>query len=215
MIRRSILGGTAISFAIVSIALAAPPSGTHTYVIRRNGETIGTHRTQLRTRGDRLAVQHDIDIRVSIAGFEAYSYRLTSSEFWNGDRLTRLSAFTSKNGTPIRVSARASGQHLEVSGAEDASAPIDAVPASPAWNVLDRQPRVMIDAENGRALSVRVSQARAESIRAAGRQHACRCYRVTGDLVADLCYAADGLLVRKRLRAPDGSTVEEILRGSQ
>lgn len=215
MIRRAILCATALFFAIVSIALAAPPAGTHTYAIRRNGETIGTHRTQLRARGDRLAVQHDIDIRVSIAGFEAYTYRLTSSEFWNGDRLTRLTAFTSKNGTPMRVSARTAGGHLEVQGEERARAPSDAVPASPAWNVLERRPRVMIDAEDGRALAVRVSEARTESIRAGGRRHACRCYRVTGDLVADLCYAPDGLLVRKRLRAPDGSTVEEILRGSR
>ena len=213
--RRSVLVGIALSFAVASVAVAAPPSGVHTYAIRRNGDTIGTHRTELRARGDRLAVRHDIDIRVSIAGFEAYTYRLTSSEFWSGDRLTRLTAFTRKNGSPLRVSARATDRQIEVSGEQSTRAPVDAVPASPAWNVLERRPRVMIDAEDGRALDVRVSAARRETIRAAGAPRACRCYRVTGDLVADLCYAADGLLVRKRLRAPDGSTVEEILQRSR
>ena len=213
---RRLIATTVMSFALCALfalaASAAPPRGSYQYTITRNGDAIGTHRTELRARGDRLVVQHDVDIRVQIAGWEAYRYRLSSSEFWDGDRLTRLTAHTNKNGTPLAVMARAADRHIEIRGANEARASLEAVPASPAWNVLERRPRTMIDAENGETLSVRVGEPRAATIRAAGRSVACRCYRVAGELSADLCYRADGVLVRKRLRAPDGSTVVELLR---
>lgn len=216
MMRRAIVVAcvaAAVSGTGLLAALAAPPpSGTHRYRITRNGDPIGTHRVQLRARGDRLAVQHEIDIRVSIAGWDAYRYQLSSAEFWSGDRLTRLSAYTNKNGAQLRVSATAAERHIQVRGAARARAPLDAVPASPAWNVLERAPRTMIDAEDGRMLSVRVSELRRESVRAGNRRIDCRCYRVTGGLDARLCYGPGGVLVRKQLEAPDGSRIEEVLR---
>jgi len=200
------------ALVVAPAAGESPPSGEHEYRILRNGSPIGTHRVKIRSRGGRLAIRHRIDIRVTVVGWDAYRYRLQSAEFWTGDRLTRLTAHTNKNGTPLSVRASLRGSQLVVSGAEQARAPPEAVPASPAWNVLERQPRKMIDAESGELWNVRVSEGESATLRLAGREIDTRRYRVRGDLEATLWYGPQGLLVKKRLSAPDGSTVESVLR---
>ena len=149
---------------------------------------------------------------MSIVGWDAYTYRMESAEFWDGDRLTRMTAHTNKNGTPLSVQASLRDSALVVTGSERGRAPAGAVPASPAWNVLERQPRQMIDAESGALWNVRVSAGESARLRVGGRTIATRRYRVRGDLEATLWYGPQGLLVKKRLTAPDGSTVESLLR---
>lgn len=206
------LSALACALAVAPAAGEPPPGGVHDYRILRDGSPIGTHRVEIRSRGDRLAIRHRIDIRVTIAGWDAYTYRLDSAEFWHGDRLTRLTSHTNKNGTPLSVRASLRGQRLVVAGAQRGHAPPDAVPASPAWNVLERRPRRMIDAESGQLWHVRVSEGEPATLRVGGRPVRTRRYRVRGDLEATLWYGPRGILVKKRLAAPDGSTVESVLR---
>jgi hypothetical protein len=210
-------GAASIASLLASLALAqndepARPSAEMSYRILRNGDAIGTHELRMRSRGDRLALQHKIHIQVSIAGFDAYVYDMTSSEFWEGDRLTRFSTHTNKNGTRLSVSAALSGANLRITGGSTATAPATAVPDSPHFDFLRRRPGHMIDAESGRVLSVRVSGPADETIRAGNTSIPTRRYRVSGDLDGTYWYRADGVLVKKRLIAPDGSEIFTVVR---
>jgi hypothetical protein len=199
-----------------SLAIAqespARPSAQLEYRILRNGDPIGTHELRIRSRGNRLALQHKIHIQVTIAGFDAYTYEMSSSEYWDGDRLTRFAAHTNKNGTRLAVSAALQGDAFRISGERTATAPANAVPDSPHYDFLRLRPRHMIDAESGRVLNVRVSAPADETIRSGSTSVATRRYRVTGDLDGTYWYRADGVLVKKRLTAPDGSEILTVVR---
>jgi len=191
-----------------------PPNRTVRYEIRRDGDPIGTHRVDFERRGveGRFTVHHRIQIRVRVLSFEAYRYTMDSRETWQGQRLLGLSASTDRNGDALTVFMRASGGMLRIRGPEGrAEVPAQAVPSSPQHFVFDSARTVMVEAEDGRALDVRVSGPVVEELALGGRQVPCRRVRVRGDLDATLWYAPSGILVRKRLTAPDGSTILTVL----
>lgn len=193
---------------------ASPPDRVLDYTITRNGDEIGTHRVRFETTGDRLSVEHDVHISVTVLSIEAYHYDLSARETWEGDRLLGLSSTTDRNGTPLSVSARSHASGIRIdrpSGARETSL-ANAVPADPHWNVFGKRRTQMIMAEDGVVRRVDVSAPVAEVQRIGGRRVLCRRYDVSGDHSATLWYDSTGFLVLKRLRAPDGSTVMTRLR---
>jgi hypothetical protein len=207
--------GTAAALVLAAAtAWATPPSdGVYEYVIERNGSRIGDHRVRFRSHGSRVMVEHRVRIRVSVAGWDAYVYELDSRESWAGDRLVALHSRTNKNGERLEVLANGMRRGVLVNTRDGARrAPASIVTASPSWNVLERRPDRMLDAESGATWRVTVSEGRDEPVRIAGRTVPCRRFRVRGDLDAMLWYGPGGVLVKKRLRAPDDSSIVTALR---
>ena len=183
------------------------------YVISRNGDRIGTHHVSFDRAGDRMTVQHDLSIRVTVLSLEAYRYDLRARETWSGDRLVGFHSSTYKNGDSLQVFARAGSSGIRIRGHEGgrATAPGAAIPADPHWNVLTRPRTHMIEAEDGSVRRVEVSGPHRAAIRVRGERTVANRYDVTGDHEASLWYNEDGFLVKKRLTASDGSTVITVL----
>jgi uncharacterized protein DUF6134 len=211
-----------IALSILALASAAllsparadpPPDRTVRYQVRRNGDSIGTHRVVFARQGVRHRITHEIRIRVTVLRLEAYRWEMNSQEVWEGDRLLGLSASTDRNGDPLTVFARLAGTTIRVRGpAGQRSVPPDAVPSAPQHDVFARPRPWMIEAEDGRVIRVRVSAAESVRIRVGGTEVPCRRYRVSGGLEATLTYAEDtGILVHKVQTAPDGSQIFTVM----
>ncbi len=209
--RRAIVAAAIAGAVGVGLPVAGAdtlPSGTYEFVLRRNGDQIGTQHVQFRSRGGRLAIQQRVAVRVTVARIGAYRYDMNINEFWAGNRLSQFAAMTNKNGTPLRVMVHADGEELEVQGdAGQVRTRATAVPAPPVWNVLAHRPSRMFDVETGEALEVRVSEAREESVRISSGTVRCQRYEIRGGLDATVWYDPDGVLAKQRMRAPDGSQV--------
>jgi hypothetical protein len=204
----------ALSVGLPAAVADTLPSGTFIYVLKRNGDQIGTQSITYRSRGNRLAIQQRVEVRVRVVNMAAYTYDMNVNEFWAGQRLSQLAAMTNKNGTALRTMARLDGSQLHVTGdAGEARTGATAVPAPPVWNVLGHRPTRMFDVETGETLEVTVSEGREESVRVAGDTVACTRYEIRGGLNATVWYDADGVLAKQRYRAPDGSDVYTIRTG--
>ncbi|MEM9190937.1 MAG: DUF6134 family protein [Myxococcota bacterium] len=205
-----------ITLSLAGTAQADPPSQPPNQEVRyrmfRNGSSIGTHETVFRSRGSRFAVQHEIRVQVSLGPIEAYRYEHTSTEYWSNQRLTQISSQTNKNGTALRLMARATGDAITIQGENSGRASLDAVPHTPHFNCLHSRPTRMIDAENGAVRRVRLSGPVDETLEIGDRSIATQRWRVTGDFDATLWYRDDGVMVKKLLIAPDDSTIITVLR---
>ena len=179
------------------------------YSITRNGDRIGTHHVSFDRTGDRMTVQHDLSIRVTVLSLEAYRYDLRARETWSGERLVGFHSSTYKNGDSLQVFARAGSSGIRIRGGEGArsTAPGAAIPADPHWNVLNASRTHMIEAEDGTVRRVEVSGPHRAAVRVRGQRIVAERYDVRGDHEASLWYNEEGFLVKKRLRASDGSTV--------
>lgn len=207
----------ACALAVGSIAVGFGPARADAddprevrYTISRNGDRIGTHAVRFRRSGDRMTVEHQLRVRVTVLSLEAYRYDLRAQETWSDDRrLLGFHSTTDRNGEALQVFARAGGSGIRIrrGNGERSSAPREAIPADPHWNVLSPGRAHMIEAEDGSVQQVRVSEPRAETLSIGGRRVETRRYEITGDHVATLWYDAGGYLVKKRLRASDGSVV--------
>ncbi len=180
-------GGLALAGPARAMSLPNPGTRQIAFDIRREGASIGRHEVRFNRKGERLEVDVDIDIAVSLAFIPIFSYRHRTHEVWQDGRLVALDSETDDDGTALAVSARQRADGLWVSGAEgDFLAPAAVLPTS-YWNPLTVRQTSLLDSQHGRLLEVRPAFVGMERL----AEGPARRYRLSGDLEADLWYTGD------------------------
>jgi hypothetical protein len=134
------------------------------FVVRLDGERIGTHRFVVSRHADGTAtVASDAHFEVRVLGWTAYRYVHRSRESWAHGCLAALDAKTDDDGRVTRVRAARTGAGLTVD-AKDAEGDETAAETVPGcamsfayWNAALRTQRQLLDPGTGRLVDVRIT----------------------------------------------------------
>ena len=134
---------TAASAAIASPCRAEPRSEWN-FVVRLDGQRIGTHRFVVeRQAGGAAQVASDAHFAVRLLGWTAYRYDHHARERWSGSCLARLDATTDDDGHVARVHESFDAGRCVMSFAY--------------WNAALRSQRQLLDPGTGRLVDVTIT----------------------------------------------------------
>jgi len=192
MKRSSLLARLLAAFCLFIAAPAAADSRTLDFDVRREGESIGTHRVSIRTDGPRTDVSIEIDLEVRFAFLTLYRYTHRARETWEADRLVALEASTDDNGTRTSVAARATADGMAVEGSGGRyTAPADTYPTS-YWRRDKVHRTQLLDTQSGKLVSVRNAGRGVFDMAVDGTARPVEIFRIDGELAAEVGYADDG-----------------------
>jgi len=102
--------------AIVAMLLAIPPfpvaagdTGEYTFTISRDGEPVGQHRFAFERQGDRVEIDVNTRIDVSLAFITLFAFEHERHEVWQDGRALRIDATTNDNGDELEITVRPDG----------------------------------------------------------------------------------------------------------
>ena len=198
---RKLLAALALTLTAFGPAFAAPSasvprSGKLAFDVIRNGRDIGDYVVTFHGAGNDLTVDiaTDVSVKLPVIGVSAYRFRQSSKETWHGGQLAALTSQTDDNGSPHKISVRATS--LIPASLWDA----DILGATQVLNTIDGS----TDRISVRNLGTETVNTGAGPVRATH-------YALTGDLNRELWFAGS-TLVHVRFLAEDGSQIDYVLR---
>jgi hypothetical protein len=142
---------------------------------------IGYHSFAVDDTGEHRVLRTEAQFDVRILFINAYSYRHTNTEWWDGDRLLRIEADTDANGTRTAVRGRRVDDRFVV----ERPTARDDLPADlmsfAYWNPAILQQTRLLNSQTGEYAAVQVVDRGACSVAYAGQTLAARRY----DLMVD------------------------------
>lgn len=192
--------------AVVS-AQSAPE--TLNYAIWRDGEEIGSHRVTLSQVKHQIRI--DVHTQIKIEGFftTKYSFDHAAQETWAGGVLYQMTAITESEDKTVSVQAyeqngRLIVDSLDIGHDRRQILPLGLQPAS-LWNADTVNQTQLLNANNGKVLSIKVEDLGPETIKVQGIETSTHRYAISGELTRDVWYDENGRLVR--LQFPDKGRV--------
>lgn len=194
---------------IAAPAIAAEIPTSISYKVFRNGSEIGHHRLSFSREGENMVVDVNIRLRVGLGRMVTFFlYEHDSREIWREGRLTSITSRTNNDGERQRLQATASGPAFVIDGSEKkGQMPAPPVPTS-YWNASLLNQGFLLDSQNGRLLSVKVSQAGEERLTIGNQTITAKRYKIEGELEKEIWYDANGRWVKSQFRAHDGSLID-------
>jgi len=181
----------------LATAAGAGAAAESNFGVFLDGKPIGEHRFVVTGPAEAREVQSDARFAVKLLGITVYRYRHQASERWRGDCLSSLTASTDDDGDLSRVRAQTAGDNLAVltesaSGSLTRSLP-GCTMSFAYWNpALQTQTR-LLNAQNGKAETVRVGRAGTGQVDVRGRAVAATRWRIEGTPQAiDVWYSVQG-----------------------
>ncbi|MGB0629574.1 MAG: DUF6134 family protein [Alphaproteobacteria bacterium] len=186
-----------------------PANGLSHYIVKRNGDPIGTLKIQIRRDGDRLTATSDYSIKVKLLAIVLYRYDKRMVETYKGGKLASYETDIDDNGTKSRVTVKLVGDQLAITHPKgELTAPGDLL-LSTYWPPATVRQTRMIDSSDGVLVSVKISEPAATDLDIDGRTMKASRYEMTGDLKRTLWYdAATGAWLKMKLIASDDSVIE-------
>jgi hypothetical protein len=164
-----------------------------------DGKPIGEHRFVVGGPAEAREVLSDARFNVKLLGLTVYRYRHQATERWRGDCLASLTANTDDDGTISRVRTEAEGEGLSVtteagSGIAPVTRSLPGCGMSFAyWNPALRQQTRLLNAQTGKAETVRVSRVGSGPIEVRGQSLTATRWRIEGPpQPIDVWYSAQG-----------------------
>ncbi|MBW4023655.1 MAG: hypothetical protein HIU92_11055 [Proteobacteria bacterium] len=212
--RRAVLGAVVGSagWALTpwrALAQSVPPAGQLAFDILRRGSRIGQETLTFRQAGNRLIVDVEVSIRVTMAMIPIYRLHHHETETWQAGQLLSFAATTEKNGSQYYAQGWRDGEAFMARGTACPKAyvaPAHALPTS-QWNhrMLNGP---MINTEDAKLMRPVVTDLGfAEVPLADGGTVRARHYRARGDLRFDTFFSENWEWVGLSFHAPDGSLV--------
>lgn len=139
------------------VASAQPEDGALSFsVFRKNDSPMGYHRVRFSRDGDRLIMEKEIELEVTLAFVTAYHYRHHNREVWQAGRLVAIDTRTDDDGRDYWLSGRATPDGFQINGSGGSFiAPADIIPTS-YWNPATTQATRLLDTQRGLIMEVRV-----------------------------------------------------------
>jgi hypothetical protein len=205
--------------AVVLLIASAEPAraqapATLDFSVERNETEIGSHRIRFAREDDRLIVETDVSIHVTVAFITVYRFTHHAREVWEGERLVALDAETDDDGTPHRLTVRVDGDTLRVThNGVESRVPGGLIPTS-LWNRAIVRQTTLLGTLRGDAMPTQVTALGPSPVVVAGKEVAADGFLIDAspDYKRWVWYDADGRLVAVRLEGRDGSQVRYRLR---
>ena len=178
--------------ATIRTDAAIPPSPGFDFEILRDGTPIGRHTIDFRREGDDLHVDIAIDIAVELMFVTVFRYTHRNREIWRDGRLVSIETRTDDDGTPYRVSGRATEDGFSVEGSGGSFlAPADIVPTS-YWSPRTPGQTTLLDTQRGRIISVAITPGETERVTTSAGMIDAQRFVVDGDVRLSLWYTPAG-----------------------
>jgi hypothetical protein len=183
------------------VAGGAAVAAESNFTVFLDGKPIGEHRFVVSGPAEAREVLSDARFTVKLLGLTVYRYRHQATERWRGDCLDSLSATTDDDGSMSRVRTEPAGEGLSVTaavGAGAGSAPMvralsGCVMSFAYWNPAMRHQSRLLNAQTGKAETVRVSRLGDGPIEVRGQPVAATRWRIEGPpQPIDVWYSAQG-----------------------
>lgn len=187
---------TLLFISLVSAQLCAHAAGSEeqrwAFDVFLDQQKIGYHTFVVSQDGDSKLVEIDAAFDVKVLFFNAYSYKHSNSERWQGDCLLTLQSETDDNGDQLAVTGSTQNDQFVVT-AKGSEANVDACPMSFAyWNPAFLKASELINAQTGQLTPVKIQPTGSESLTVAGATVTADTYTVQlEDQLIRLWYAAD------------------------
>ena len=198
-----------VAFAMFVSPAVALDEGLSEYVVKRNGEPIGTLKINLKKNGERLIATSDYSIKVKLLAIVLYRYDKKMVEIYENGRLVAYETDIDDNGTKSRMTVARAGEKLAITSPKGSlTVPNGLIPTTywPPKTVTQRQ---MIGSSDGILVNVSPSTPVSEDLKMDGRTLKTNRYEITGDLKRDLWYdAGTGHWLKMKLIASDDSVIE-------
>lgn len=164
-----------------------------------DGKPIGEHRFVVSGPVEAREVLSDARFTVKLLGLTVYRYRHQATERWRGDCLASLTASTDDDGAISRVRTQPEGEGLSVtteagSGIAPVTRSLPGCGMSFAyWNPALRSQSRLLNAQTGKAETVRVSRVGSGPIEVRGQSLTATRWRIEGPpQPIDVWYSAQG-----------------------
>lgn len=133
-------------------------------VFRKNDSPMGYHRLRFTRDGDRLIMEKEISLEVTLAFVTAYRYRHRNREVWEAGRLIEIETRTDDDGDDYWLRAKAGPDGLMVEGSGGSYvAPADIIPTS-YWNNAITSATQLLDTQRGLIMDVRMEDRGPETL---------------------------------------------------
>ena len=158
----------------------------------RNGSSIGTHRLNFKSEGDRVTVDVSIRFKVDLAFVTLYRYEHNSQEIWEKGSLIGLATRTNDDGKRTEVRASAMSDQLQITGSGGAfDLPFGSFPTT-YWNRAITGQTLLLDSQDGVRTTVAVAPPVRETFPVLGKQSPADRFSLSGELNIDLWYSPKG-----------------------
>lgn len=178
------------------------------FEVLRKGKPFGSHNLYFdREPTGLLKVTSDVDLKVKVGPFTAFSYELDAVETWREGQLIALQGKTNDDGDKTSVDARLSGGALNVSGsAFSGEVPSGIIPSS-HWNMDQIRSDAMLSTEDGSILEMNIVPKGRETLKIDGTAIEANRYLLDSDIDIDLWYDDFGRWLKLTFEAR-GQTIE-------
>ena len=172
-------------------------AGDLTFGVTLDGKPIGEHRFTITGPTEAREVESDARFLVTLLGITVYRYRHQASERWRGNCLSSLTASTDDDGNASRVRAEAADNKLAVATEGASGGLTRSLPACTMsfayWNPAIQTQTVLLNAQSGKAETVRIGWVGGGTVDVRGRAVAATRWRIEGPPQAiDVWYSAQG-----------------------
>lgn len=186
----SALAGAAMC-AVPRLPVAQTPvtlpsnSANRRFSIFYKGSKIGTHTISNTPENGETRVTTDINLRIKVLFFTAYSFSHRSEENWRNGMLVSLKSDTMEHGERLSVVGSAVSQGFRVVSKDGPFiAAASALTSNSLWTPAVLEQQTLIDAQHGGVIGVSVHKLADEPVMIAGAQvHAAR-YRIISPYLA-------------------------------
>jgi hypothetical protein len=199
--------------AVNSPVHAAAPlpaeSGRAEYVIKRNGDPIGTLKIDFLRDGDRLVATSDYSLKIKLMAIVLYRYDKRMVETYENGRLVAYESDIDDNGKKSQVRVNRRGDALSIVHPKGTlTAPIGLYPST-YWPPATIDQTQMIDSSDGVLMNVKTVEAATGALTIDGRSVNAKHYRMSGAVERDLWYDSEtGAWLKMKLEGSDGSVIE-------
>jgi hypothetical protein len=178
----------------------------------RGGSSIGTHAVVFRQDGARTIVTAEIAILVRVAFINAFRFRHSSEEVFEGGRLTSLRSTTNDDGLMYGVTGRAAREGFRMEGSGGPFiAPATLLTTNCFWDPAFVRQQALINSQQGGQVGLAASRFGAERMSVRGTQVETVKYRAVMPYCAGyIWYSAEGRWVHAELEMR-GETIEYVV----
>jgi hypothetical protein len=186
---------------------SVPADGRLSFVVTRDGTSIGRHDVTFERQGQRLIVKTETEIEVDVLSVTLYRFEQRRTEIREGDRLVFYDSWTDNDGEILTAHAEAKGGKLEVTGTGASSVVDGSLIPTTYWDIATTSRDRLIEGSDGRVLKVSVVAAGADWLDTGSRAIEAQRFQMRGDVERDLWYDPDGIWRKLSFRVDDGSVI--------
>jgi len=153
--RRSFLAMTGASLGIASLPAgpASASAATRRYSAVLGNKQVGETSLRLSRSGDRVDVEIEVTLHLSILGLLRFDYQLSNRESWRGGVLQEMQSTTNNDGKAEYVRARRTARGLEIDGSGYQGV-VSGNPATTSYFTTDFLERsTWINTQNGKIMN--------------------------------------------------------------